>query len=78
MNFTPTRQQSQSVFPHRTEDTAVEQTTLRCENGGPINWFAPDTSFTYGSVSIAFSGLVVHSGGWNGVSNGVYVPAGAQ
>jgi hypothetical protein len=78
IDVTPTGQHHASAFPHRTEDTLVDQATIHLVNGGPINWFAAGAPLAYGTVSAAFSGHIVHNRIWNNVLQGVYVPVGAQ
>jgi len=78
IDVTPTGQQHPSAFPHHTEDTPIDQSTVHHVNGGPINWFAAGAPLTHGTVSGAFSGHIAHNSIWNNVLHGVYVPVGAQ
>jgi len=70
--------QHQSTFPHHTEDTPVNQATIRHVNPGPINWFAAGAPVTQGTVSAAFVGHIAHNSIWNNVRQGVYVPVGTH
>lgn len=78
IDVTPTGQQHPGGFPHRTEDTHVDQATIQHVSAGPINWFAAGAPPTYRTVSAAFSGHIVYDRIWKSVRQGVYVPVGTQ
>ena len=66
------------TYPHRTEDTVVDETVEAVAGEGSVSWFGPGAPQVHGSLEEAFSGFLEVSGSWHGVNTGVFVPAGAQ
>lgn len=66
-----------SVYPHRTEDTPIDQSSIQLFRRGPEPWFGPGAPPTALTLDEAFQGQVGHNSVWNGCMQGVYVPAGA-
>lgn len=77
IDVAPTGQQHSSSFPHRTEDTPIQISSIQRLNGNPVNWFtgAPPA---FSNVSDAFAGHVAHNNVWRNIRQGVYVPVGTQ
>lgn len=62
----PSSLPNSSAFPHRTEDTPVDPTTIRLVDNGPIDWFGPKAPPTSSTLNAAFGGLLTTSSRWNG------------
>ena len=78
LNFNPTGLVHNSTFPHRTEDTPVDPSTITVVKVGPVAWFGPNVPTCAGTLAQAFQGHVQHNSVWDGVFQGVYVPVGTQ
>jgi Dual OB-containing domain len=78
IDMTPTGQQHQSAFPHRTEDMLVNAAGIGLVRAGPIAWLAAEAPPTHATVDRAFGGHLAHSRVWNGVQQGVHVPENTQ
>ncbi|WP_141245177.1 hypothetical protein [Mesorhizobium sp. WSM3860] len=78
IQFLPTGQVHPGARPHSTEDTPVDANAIQLVDAGPINWIGGDSPAIFGTVAAAFDNHVANNNQWNGVFQGVYVPAGAE
>ena len=78
LRVSPTGAAYKGVYPHRTEDTVVEETVSVAPGDQPFPWFGDQAPYVHGSLEEAFSGFLQVSGSWHGVSKGVFVPAGVR
>lgn len=74
LDATPSNQPLHGVYPHRTEDTAIDPVSAQVIHPGPTNWWGPGAPPTAATLNAAFAGNVQHSSVWNGRHQGVYVP----
>lgn len=78
IDIAPSAQRHISVYPHRTEDTAIVRGSITFVNSGPINWFSAGAPATHASVAAAFGGAVAHNSTWQNIRQGVHVQVGVQ
>ena len=71
-------QQHRSAYPHKTEDTPVDQATIHLVNATPINWLGTNAPPSHATVGGAFGGHLQHTGFWNGAWKGVHVAEAVQ
>jgi hypothetical protein len=67
--------QPNGAYPHRTEDTPIDPATIHLVSSPPFNWMGVDSPAVSNSFSAAFAQHLTANSVWNGVLQGVYVPA---
>lgn len=70
--------QPNSAYPHRTEDTPIDPVSINLVSRGSGHWFGSNAPPTAATLVDAFEGNVRHNSSWDGVLQGVHVPAGVQ
>jgi len=70
--------QPQSAYPHRTEDTLIDASTIKQNGFFAAPWLGSVAPPTAATLHEAFEDNVRNNSSWNGFLQGVYVPFGAQ
>ena len=70
--------QSNSVYPHRTEDVPIDPATINLIAPGPAPWFGANAPPAAPTLSEAFENHIQHNSVWNGCRQGVHVASGTQ
>jgi len=65
-------------YPHRTENTPIEATSITALEGVFSDWLGESAPQVAASLSAGFDNNLQWNREWNGVKQGVYVPPGAQ
>lgn len=68
-------QQPNGAFPHRTEDTPVDPTTIQLVSSPPFDWVGVGAPPVSNSFTTAFGPQLAANSEWNGVLQGVHIPA---
>lgn len=66
------------IFPHRTEDTAVDPASIQATNGLFSNWVGPNAPQVAPDLSTGFGGHLQWNSVWQGVRQGVYTLPGVR
>lgn len=66
------------IFPHRTEDTPIESSSIVASNGVFSDWLGATAPHVAADLSVGFSGHLQWNKVWNGVRQGVHTQPGAQ
>ena len=61
------------IFPHKTEDTAIDPLTINTRGGLFTNWFGPNAPHLSASLSEGFDGNLDWNSIWNEVRQGVHL-----
>ncbi|WP_439406652.1 hypothetical protein ACNJX9_35165 [Bradyrhizobium sp. DASA03076] len=69
---------SNGIFPHRTEDTPIDQTSIRVSNEVFSDWLGATAPQFVPSLRVAFGRHLSCNAEWNGVKRGVHVNPGVQ
>jgi hypothetical protein len=77
IDVSPSGAPANGVFPHLTEDTPIDPASIVLAMPGPFNWFGQSAPASSGFVGQAFQGFVQSNSVWQGVHQGVHVPAGS-
>lgn len=64
------------AYPHRTEDTPIDPSSVKTISPGPAPWFGPNAPPAASTLAEAFQGELGHNSVWNGVCQGVHVLSG--
>src|SRR2546423_3733201 len=73
VQVSPTGAASSGLFPHRTEDTLIDVTSIKLIEAGSHDWFGAGAPPIAGSLAAAFQNMVQTTGIWNGARKGAYV-----
>lgn len=74
----PSGVRANSAYPHRTEDTPIDATTIELASEGPQPWFGAAAPPAVTSLAEAFGRHVRTTGTWNNARKGTYVQKGSQ
>jgi hypothetical protein len=69
---------SNGIFPHRTEDTSIDQASIAVSNGVFSDWLGASAPQVEASLSAGFGGHLQWNKEWNGVKQGVHIYPGVQ
>jgi hypothetical protein len=70
--------QANSVYPHKTEDTPIDGTSISLVSNGPQPWFGPGAPPSASSLASAFGQAVETTGTWQRAKKGAYVKKDTQ
>jgi hypothetical protein len=66
------------LYPHRTEDTAIDLGSVKLVNAGPKAWFGTGAPPVEKTLAAAFQDHLKTTGTWDGAKKGAYVQEGTQ
>jgi hypothetical protein len=69
---------SSGGFPHRTEDTPINQASIKATDRVFSDWLGPSAPAVAADLNTGFCGQLQWNGEWNGVKQGVHTPPGVQ
>lgn len=69
---------SNGIFPHRTEDTPIDPTSIKTSKGVFSDWLGPSAPEVAPDLTSGFGGHLQWNREWNGVKQGVHVLPGVQ
>lgn len=78
MQVEPSTKIVNSSYPHQTEDTPINPSSVKSISPGPQPWFGPNAPPAASTLAEAFKGKLGHNSVWDGVRKGVHVLSGAE